>query len=198
MLADACAGDPTLRQDVASLLARANRTDGRLSAVVPGAAASLGMAAGPDRQRPAFMGTSRFHLQRCLGSGGFGLVYQVWDRERQTMVALKMLPTATPEALYQFKQEFRALADLTHPNLVPLYELLADGPQWCFTMELIEGVPFGTPPRGAGGVAAGDARERPARPGMTSAHYCGSSPPGSRPCIVRASYTGTSNPRTYW
>jgi len=89
-----------------------------------------------------FTGTKRFLLRRRLGSGGFGVVYHAYDQERQSEVALKLLHKSEATALYQFKQEFRALSDITHPNLVTLYELLSEKDYWFFTMALVPGVSF--------------------------------------------------------
>ena len=97
-----------------------------------------------------------YRIVRELGCGGMGVVYEAFDEKRGAIVALKALKRADPAAILRFKQEFRALADVSHPNLVVLHELTADGPNWFFTMELVDGVDF------LSFVRSGD---RPASPG---------------------------------
>jgi serine/threonine protein kinase len=82
---------------------------------------------------------SRFEVRRLLGAGGFGEVYEAFDLQRNDIVALKILRRADAAALYRFKQEFRTLSLMGHPNLVTLYELIAEDDQWFLTMELVAG-----------------------------------------------------------
>ncbi|MDA8017011.1 MAG: protein kinase [Thermoanaerobaculia bacterium] len=97
-------------------------------------------AAWPDAE--SFAGTERFLVQRRVGSGAFGVVYEAFDRRDRSRVALKVLRSAEADALYRFKKGFRSLADLRHPNLVSFYELITEDGMWFFSMELIDGVEF--------------------------------------------------------
>src|SRR6185295_7964819 len=54
----------------------------------------------------------------------------------------KTLRRWTSDDVYWLKHEFRNLADVAHPNLVSLYDLLIDEGQCFFTMELVEGPTF--------------------------------------------------------
>src|SRR5271170_1272281 len=89
---------------------------------------------------PQLEGAARFRLISKIGEGGMGVVYEAFDHDRSIPVALKSLRRVSPTALYLFKQEFRSIAGIAHPNLVALYELFAGTPEnWFFTMQLLRG-----------------------------------------------------------
>jgi hypothetical protein len=82
----------------------------------------------------------RYQVVRRIGAGGMGVVYEADDVERGQKVALKTISNPDVEKVYQLKREFRALADLSHPNLVALYDLVVAADSCFFTMELLDGV----------------------------------------------------------
>jgi eukaryotic-like serine/threonine-protein kinase len=159
LLEQCCATDPALRRGVESLLRDAALLRGFLEMptaelVVDTTALdrTAGGSAPTDRTRelplPAhaaqepFPGTRRFRVVRRLGSGGMGVVYEVHDAVRDELVALKTLRRTGAADFYRLKREFRGLADVTHPNLVCLYELIVEDERCFFTMELVKGVSF--------------------------------------------------------
>lgn len=123
-----------------------------------------------DLELPA---TDRFSILRRLGAGGMGVVYEVLDRERDTRVALKTIRMVDAAAIYRFKNEFRALAGVTHPNLVALHDLVSEGEKIFFTMELVEGEDFlshVTGSRGEVALASTISAPVPQTPGAPPAH----------------------------
>lgn len=88
------------------------------------------------------MPVDRFDVTSTLGEGGMGVVYAAWDRARGQRVALKTLRALDAASSVRFKQEFRIVRDLHHPNLVTLGELIETSGRLMFTMELVDGVDF--------------------------------------------------------
>ena len=84
----------------------------------------------------------RYELRRRVGAGGMGVVYAAYDRESGRTVAIKTLRKLDPGALFRLKHEFRSAADLNHPNLAALYQLVSEDDQWFITMEFVEGMSF--------------------------------------------------------
>ncbi|MFO7561044.1 MAG: protein kinase [Enhygromyxa sp.] len=84
-----------------------------------------------------------YELEQRIGSGGMGEVYSARHVESDRQVAIKFLSRTTARLLYRFKREFRALADVSHPNVIRLGELVVPpkGSAY-FTMELVDGAPF--------------------------------------------------------
>jgi eukaryotic-like serine/threonine-protein kinase len=85
---------------------------------------------------------SRFRILAVVGQGGFGKVYRAHDELLNRDVAIKVLPQQLVECdgeLSQDLSEPRAVARLSHPNIVPLYEIISDGQTLCLISEFCQG-----------------------------------------------------------
>jgi serine/threonine protein kinase len=153
--------------------------------------------ANPDESSAAgWRGTRRYEVVRCIGRGGMGIVYEARDRDAHRRVALKALHDFDPAALLRFKQEFRTLADVQHPNLVRLHEFVGDeGDRVFFSMELIRGTDFLTyvQPGARHADATSDVVRLPSTGEALSGVQRRSTPPPGQGAIV-APPAGASSP----
>ena len=83
-----------------------------------------------------------YELRQELGRGGMGVVYRAFQAKLQRTVALKMIPNAAFAAaqdLARLRAEAVAAARLSHPNIVPVYEVGEHNGQPWFSMQFIQG-----------------------------------------------------------
>ena len=81
----------------------------------------------------------RYRLIERAGAGGMGVVWKAWDPDLDRGVALKLASAGDDAARIRARDEGRALARLSHPNVVPIYDVL-EAPEGVFlVMELVQG-----------------------------------------------------------
>jgi eukaryotic-like serine/threonine-protein kinase len=100
-----------------------------------------GLGGVPVLERGHVMG-GRYEILDVLGQGGMGAVYKANDRELDRIVALKVIRpelAGNPAIIQRFKQELILARQVTHRNVIRIYDLgEADGLKF-ITMEFVEG-----------------------------------------------------------
>jgi len=104
----------------------------------------------PSKRDKALIGRTligKYRLKAIIGSGGMGTVFRAEHIELGRDFAVKVLSeelSANPEHVKYFKDEARKLAQVSHPNIVPVYDVDTDhtlGVHF-FVMELLDGLPL--------------------------------------------------------
>ena len=95
-----------------------------------------------DAMDEAALLNNRYHLQALVGSGGMAVVYRAEDRMLERPVAIKVLRekySSDPAFRERFRQEARAAAGLSHPNIVTVHDFGYDDKRLFIVMEHIPG-----------------------------------------------------------
>ncbi len=81
-------------------------------------------------------------ILELLGRGGMGAVYKARQRDLDRFVALKILPSDTNDPAFaeRFTREAKALAKLSHPNIVAVYDFGQANGLFYFLMEYVDGL----------------------------------------------------------
>jgi serine/threonine protein kinase len=187
-LRGACGGDAELLKRVNVLLSVHEESQGPLDAPSP----EVGIATTTELPLTEKLGTliGPYKLLEQIGEGGFGLVFMAEQQQpvRRT-VALKILKPGmdTRQVIARFEAERQALALMDHPNIAKVLdagETASGRPH--FVMELVKGVPI---------------TDYCDQNRLTTRERLELFVPSVKPCstpTTRASFTGTSSPRTSW
>ncbi len=85
----------------------------------------------------------RYEIREIIGVGGMAYVYKAYDNQENRMVAIKILKEeflSNEEFLRRFKNESKAIAMLSHPNIVDVYDVSFGDLIQYIVMEYIEGI----------------------------------------------------------
>jgi hypothetical protein len=94
----------------------------------------------PEEIAPHF---PQLDVLECLGRGGMGVVYKARQRSLGRLVALKLLAPERekdPEFAARFAREAKALAQLSHPHIVTIYDFGETSGFFYLLMEFVDGV----------------------------------------------------------
>ncbi len=83
-----------------------------------------------------------YRIERLLGAGGMGNVYEAWDERLERRVALKSIRhdwSGSSTARARFLREARVLSSLDHPNICRIYDVLEEDGRTFLVLEFIEG-----------------------------------------------------------
>jgi serine/threonine-protein kinase len=114
-LDQACGGDPSLKNEVESLLRSHEQTGGILES-------------SPSASADTLIGRTlgSYSVKSLLGAGGMGAVYRAWDSRLKRDVAIKVLPdefSRDTERVLRFQREAEMLAALNQPHIAAIYDL---------------------------------------------------------------------------
>src|SRR3989442_9592776 len=119
----------------------------------------LGRIVAPMSDTPSKLSSAlgaKYEVKRLVGSGGFAEVYEVWDKELERRLAVKVLrPDVawTSGMIERFQRETRAAARLEHPNILPIHFVGEGEGLVYYAMPFVDGMSLGELLKRTGGGA---------------------------------------------
>ena len=89
---------------------------------------------------------AKYEVKRLVGSGGFAEVYEVWDKDLERRLAVKVLRADvawTHGMIERFQRETRAAARLEHPNILPIHFVGEGEGLAYYAMPFVDGMSLG-------------------------------------------------------
>ena len=95
---------------------------------------------GVERPREHELTVGRYRLLEMIGAGGMGRVFRARDPQLDREVAVKLLRQISAEAQARMVREAQTMAALSHPNVLPIFDVGVDGDDLFIAVELVHGV----------------------------------------------------------